>query len=147
MQGEGTVHGYMHSKPNSQIPGIRGSNIGENSTSLTDDAVYHTEFNDAAFVTIQGIDGDPKSLEEAKSRMDWPQWKEAIDIELKTIKGTRTWEEVPRPPDKNIVNCKLVFKIKRKANSTIIKYKAHLVARGFTQIYGVDYYETYSPVM
>jgi Reverse transcriptase (RNA-dependent DNA polymerase) len=141
------VHGFLHSKPNSQIPSIRGSNIGENSTSLADDTIYHTEFNDAAFVTIQGIDGDPKSLEEAKSQTDWPRWKEAIDIELKTVEGTGTWEEVPRPPDKNIIDCKLVFKIKRKANSTILKYKAHLVAHGFTQIYSVDYFETYSPIM
>jgi Reverse transcriptase (RNA-dependent DNA polymerase) len=52
---------------------------------------------------------------------------------------------VPRPQGKNVVDCKLVFKIKCKADSSILKYKAHLIAHGFTQIY-VDYYETYSPV-
>jgi Reverse transcriptase (RNA-dependent DNA polymerase) len=105
--------------------------------------VYYIEFNN---VTLQDLDGDPGSLSEAKSRTDWPQWEKAINTELKTVEDAGTYEEVPRPQGKNVVDCKLIFKIKCKADSSILKYKAHLVARSFTQIYGVDYYETYSPV-
>ena len=53
---------------------------------------------------------------------------------------------MPCPPDKNIVSCKWVYRLKRRADGTTDKYKACLVARGFSQIYGVDYLDTYSPV-
>ena len=57
-----------------------------------------------------------------------------------------TWDVVERPPGKNIVGCKWVFKIKKDSEGRIAKYKARLVARGFTQVYGVDYTETFAPV-
>ena len=148
--GEGTIHSYNNPKPDSQILGIRGSgtnsSTNENSTAIANDTLYHVEFNNAVFVTIQDVDGNPKSLEDVRSRMDWPKWQEAINIEMKTLKNAGTWHKVVRPQGKNIIDCKWVFKIKRKADSSIQKYKAHLVAHSFTQIQGVDYYETYSPV-
>ncbi len=69
-----------------------------------------------------------------------------MEKELTTLECAGMWESVPRPIDVNIVSSKWVFHIKKKANGSIEKYKAQLVARGFTQIYGVDYFSTYSPV-
>jgi hypothetical protein len=69
-----------------------------------------------------------------------------MDHEMKTLEGTRTWKTVLRPPGKNIVSSKWVFKIKQKADESIDKYKAWVVARGFTQIYGVNYFDTFSLV-
>ena len=89
---------------------------------------------------------DPKSLAQARSRVDWPKWQEAMDREIATLEEAGTWATVPRPTGKNIVSSKWVFRIKRKADGTIEKYKACLVARGFTQKLGVDYFETFSPV-
>jgi len=71
----------------------------------------------------------------------------AMDKEIATLEQARTWIDVERPLGKNVVGSKWVFRLKRKADSMIKKYKARLVARGFTQQYGVDYYNTYSPVV
>jgi hypothetical protein len=69
-----------------------------------------------------------------------------MDHKMKTLEDAGTWETVLCPTGRNIIGSKWVFRIKRKADGSIDKYKVCLVARGFTQIYGADYFETYSPV-
>ena len=80
---------------------------------------------------------------EAKRCPDWPKWEDAIQKELNGLENSGTYCLVKQPPDTNIVNLKWVFRIKLNAAGEVDKYKAQLVARGFTQIYGIDYYETY----
>ena len=65
---------------------------------------------------------------------------------MEALRKANTWDVVERPPGKNIVGCKWVLHIKKDAEGRIDKYKARLVARGFTQVYGVDYTETFAPV-
>ena len=77
---------------------------------------------------------------------DWPKWQEAMDKEMDILLKASTWDTVDQSLGKNIVSNKWVFWIKHKSDGSIEKYKAHLMAQGFTQIYGVDYFNTYSPV-
>ena len=95
---------------------------------------------------MQEAGRDPKTLHEAQSRSDWPQWKAAMDREMDTLRKAGTWQTVLRPADKNVVDSKWVYHTKYKADGTVKKYKACMVTRGFTQVYGVDYMETYAPV-
>ena len=67
--------------------------------------------------------------------------------EIKDLIQNRTWDLVPRPPTANIVGSKWVFKTKLKEDGTIDRYKAQLVARDFSQIPGLDFGETFSPII
>jgi hypothetical protein len=63
-----------------------------------------------------------------------------------SLMTNNTWTLVPLPAGRKPVSCTWVFKIKQGANGEVEGYKARLVARGFTQTYGVDYNKTFAPV-
>ena len=110
------------------------------------DSTFLANLDNVIVAAIKESDSDPKTVSEVQSRSDWPRWKEAMDCEIKSLEVARTWKTVLHLPRKNIVRAKWVFKLKRKANRSINKYKVRLVAHGFTQIYSMDYYDTFSPV-
>jgi hypothetical protein len=89
----------------------------------------------------------PMSYEEAISGPQKEQWIAAINEEKQSLGLNAVWELVIAPKGANIVSCKWVFKIKRLPDGRIDRYKARLVARGFSQQYGVDYDETFAPVV
>lgn len=69
-----------------------------------------------------------------------------MDEEMRALEKNRTWEMVDLHRGKEPVGCKWVFTIKYKVNGTIKRYKTRLVAKGYTQMYGIDYQETFTPV-
>ena len=89
---------------------------------------------------------EPKSLTEAKRRLEWPEWEKAIHKELKTLEDVGTWELTNTPEGANVVGSKWVFRIKHNASGRVVRYKARLVAQGFSQVEGVDYFDTYTLV-
>ena len=64
---------------------------------------------------------------------------------MKALTDMRTFDIVPRPANANVITCKWVYKTKQKADGTIERYKARVVARGCSQIEGVDYQEVFAP--
>ncbi|KAK1631991.1 hypothetical protein QYE76_006306 [Lolium multiflorum] len=76
-----------------------------------------------------------------------PAWHSAMADEFSALRKTGTWILVPRPPGVNIVGSKWIFKTKHRPDGSIDKHKARLVARGFTQQHGIDYGDTFSPVV
>ncbi|KAK1679188.1 hypothetical protein QYE76_040036 [Lolium multiflorum] len=79
--------------------------------------------------------------------MSIPHWREAMEQEYQALLRNETWTLVPSPPKVNIIDSKWVFKVKKHADGSIERYKARLVARGFRQRYGLDYEDTFSPVV
>ena len=113
---------------------------------LTDE---ETQLFEKAFpaTMIAGIQ-IPQTYEQAINDAKYgKQWKAAVLEEIIALLESRTWEEVLRPKDANLVDSKWVFTIKTKPDGTVERFKARLVARGFTQVHGTDYNETFAPTV
>ncbi|KAI5322358.1 hypothetical protein L3X38_031430 [Prunus dulcis] len=93
--------------------------------------------------TITALD-EPHTFREASTKSEWQQ---AMIEEIQALQTQGTWDLVPPPSDKNIVGCRWIYKIKRHADGRIARYKARLVAQGFSQEQGIDFDETFSPVV
>src|SRR6267154_1237001 len=86
-------------------------------------------------------------LREAKSSADWHKWEGAIDAELTQLNEMGTWELVDPPEDRKIIGNKWVLVKKTNKEGEVVKYKARLVVKGYSQIPGMDYTNTFSPVV
>ncbi|KAK9911087.1 hypothetical protein M0R45_035010 [Rubus argutus] len=107
--------------------------------------ISYKKFSSAHSAFLSAIDNnhEPQSFEEANNH---DEWKQAMVDELCALDENKTWSVVRLPKGKKAVGSRWIYKTKFHSDGTVERHKARLVARGFTQTYGVDYKETFAPV-
>ena len=90
--------------------------------------------------------GEPKTYEEAVNSSKAKYWKQAMQGEVDSLENNKTWTFVDKKPqDKNVLPGRWVYKVNYSADGDVDKYKARYVAKGFAQVEGLDFFETYAP--
>ena len=87
----------------------------------------------------------PKTYEEAMASPNAMHWKAAMDREIQSLQDNNTWIVESIPNNQNVIDGKWVYNVKMNNHNEIVKYKARYVARGFSQISGLDFNETFAP--
>ncbi len=106
-------------------------------------------FRDEATPTTESLTseiGEPKGVQDALSGEHANEWKHAMISEYSSLMENETWELVPPPEGQNVVGSRWVMKVKRNEDGSVDRYKARLVAQGYSQTKGTDYDEVFSPV-
>ena len=93
------------------------------------------------------IESDIVDVKEALAGCDKSKWLGAMESEYASLMKNETWKLTYCPDGRKIIGCKWVLKVKRDEFGNISRYKARLVAQGFSQIPGVDFNETFAPVI
>ena len=84
---------------------------------------------------------EPETFSEAGKD---PRWIEAMNEEMQALSKNETWDLTS--PHKKAIGCRWIYKVKYNADSSVNRYKAQLVAKGYAQTQGVDYEETFAPM-
>ena len=112
-----------------------------------DERLLYTQ--DADYEVCMSTADEPLTYEQAVNSEHSEEWLKAMKEEWDSLIENETWEEVKRESSENmnVVGVKWVFKVKKNEKGEPVRYKARMIAKGYTQEYGVDYHETYAPVL
>ena len=107
---------------------------------ISEHHVHHVAYNVCQIT-------EPRTMEEALANKHSKEWKAAEDSEYETLMENETWEIMELPHGRKPVGCKWVFKVKCRNDGRVERFKGRLVAKGYVLKYGLDYDETFSPVV
>ncbi|KAH9079902.1 hypothetical protein Ae201684P_007611 [Aphanomyces euteiches] len=147
------VHGRPTDNPSRELQGVASEpldNSADANWTIDDSHV-------AASMTIDGIQFAcsamappvyvPQSHREAMAMKDHDEWAKAEQKELQQLRQAATWKLVDLPPGRKSIGSRWTYAKKTNAAGEVVRYKARLVCKGFSQIHGVDYLDTFSPVV
>ena len=90
---------------------------------------------------------NPWNLAHARKLPDWLRWREAVAEEYDSLLQHNVWELVDKPDGANVVGCWWILAKKYNTDGNLTKYKARLCAQGYSQIEGIDFISTFSPIL
>ncbi|GJX27182.1 retrotransposon protein, putative, ty1-copia subclass [Tanacetum coccineum] len=134
-----TLGYYFYYPPENKIFVARNAEFFENSLIIQEASGSHGPLK------MRDLN-EPPNYKAALSDPEYDKWLEAMNMEMQSMKDNQVWILVELPPNGRTVRSKWIFKKKTDMDSNVNTFKAHLVAKGYTQTYGVDYGETFSPV-
>ena len=102
-------------------------------------------YGDVRVHNSTSLSSEPSTYKEAIESKDSTLWWTAMASEYQALVDNDTWTLVEKPKDRSVVPGKWVFKIKQKADGSVDKFKARYVAKGFKQVEGLDFHETFAP--
>ena len=111
------------------------------------DRYVDNNYNNYVNYAFMSFGDEPQTYKEAMKSNDADKWIDAMKDELTSHNKNNTWTVVNKNNDMNIIGCKWVYKMKKNSDGKLEKYKARLVAKGYDQQYGIDYRETFAPVL
>uniref|UniRef100_A0AAV1TFY3 Integrase catalytic domain-containing protein n=2 Tax=Peronospora matthiolae TaxID=2874970 RepID=A0AAV1TFY3_9STRA len=137
-----------HQKRRSSAPETMSDDEEDASVYDQDDDSTPPTFWRASAKAMEATDlAEPVTFQDAVNGPDQAHWRNAVKAELKSMHLLGVFRAAKLPRGQGAIGTKWVFKIKRKADGSVEKYKARLVAKGFKKKYGIDYTETFSPVV
>lgn len=101
------------------------------------------DYENLTFLASITVLEEPRTYTEAKQS---EEWVEAMRTKITALEKNQTWSLTTLPPGKSAIGCRWVYKLKLKPDGTIERYKTRLVAKGYHQIEGIDYVDSFSPV-
>ena len=121
---------------------LKRSTIESKKAILDDFIVFLQKHEDG----IGMVEDDPINFHQAMQSTNSQKWINAMNEELKSMKDNDVWDPVPLLEGTKPIGCKWIFKTKKDSKGNVERYKAHLVANGFTQKESIDFKETFSLV-
>ena len=114
---------------------------------LTYEYAESDDDEDVAAMFTSGTNDEPENYTDAVTSTDAKEWKDSMRREYESLAPNDTWTLMPLPEGKKAIPCKWVYKIKEATRAAPMTYKSRLVAKGYKQKFGIDYEDTFAPVV